>query len=280
MPNADDAARRAYWTAQMDEAYAFMQRMRDWPIDECGEPLVALPDAAAADGVKVVFSARPASNGAPRLYLLRAGLLAPFLAVARAMNARGWVLKVEDAYRTVDMQRDNVRLPGLFAAVLRKTGWECGGRTPPLELVTRRLAALIAATPRAGTHLAGSALDVSVLDRATGHEIDRGFPYLEMSEATPMASPFVSPAGQRHRREITALFARHGFEAYPWEFWHYNAGDVYAACLRRTGLPARYGPVHCDPATGAVTPVADPNAPLNPPATLADLLRQALDASG
>jgi len=71
---------------------------------------------------------------------------------------------------------------------------------------------------------------------------------------------------------------RHGFRTYHFEFWHYNKGDAYDAHLAGGGLPARYGPVHLDPATGAVRPVADPTAPLNSDAEISRLIEEALRA--
>ena len=38
----DAAARRVFWTEKLDDAYAFMQRVRQQPVKECGEPLVPL----------------------------------------------------------------------------------------------------------------------------------------------------------------------------------------------------------------------------------------------
>ena len=71
-------------------------------------------------GVEVAFSDLPHADGSPRLFWLRTSLMPRFLAVARAMNDRGWVLKVEDAYRTPAMQRALGTRPALFAAILEK----------------------------------------------------------------------------------------------------------------------------------------------------------------
>jgi hypothetical protein len=84
-----------------------------------------------------------------------------------------------------------------------------------------------------------------------------------MSEKTPMDSPFVPPEAQRNRQEISALMQRHGFVAYPWEFWHYSSGDAYEQVLMKTGRPAIYGAVSFDPQTLQVTPLAQPEQPLN-----------------
>ena len=77
-------------------------------------------DAVREAGVEVAFSDLPHADGSPRLFWLRTSLMPRFLAVARAMNDRGWVLKVEDAYRTPAMQRALGTRPALFAAILEK----------------------------------------------------------------------------------------------------------------------------------------------------------------
>ena len=194
------------------------------------------------------------------------------------MNTRGWVLKVEDGYRSVTMQQGLSLNESIFGAVLRKTQWECGGEKPPVDLLFRRLGSLIANMPKVGTHMSASAVDLSVLLRDTGEELERGGPYPEMSERTPMASPFVSDQSRQNRQDITALLEGHGFVAYPWEFWHYNDGDAYAELLKRTGLPGRYGPVHVDVATGQVTPIDDPHAPLNSREVVRELMETVLAA--
>ena len=64
----------------------------------------------------------------------------------------------------------------------------------------------------------GAAVDISVFSLEDGSEIPRGKSYLEMSEYTPMDSPFISSAEQQKRRAITALMERHGFCIIPVSF--------------------------------------------------------------
>jgi D-alanyl-D-alanine dipeptidase len=275
-----EEARRAYWAAQMDEAHAFMLQIRQYPVIECGEPLVNMVDAVRGSGIEVTFSKRPHVQGLPRLYWLRAGLLDSFLACARAMNERGWLLKVEDALRTMTMQKFLARAPYTFDVVVERLLWEGKGTLPPVELAMRRIGALVAAAPKVGTHMSGSAIDISVLDRASGQEVDRGRPYLEMSELTPMTSPFVSPEAHANRQAITALMAQYSFVTYPWEFWHYNQGDAYDHYLNQTGQPARYGAVNVSLTDGSVEPIADPLTPLNTYEEIENELKQALARRG
>jgi hypothetical protein len=163
-----------------------------------------------------------------------------------------------------------------FDRIVRMCVWECGGGVPPHELVFRRAKCLVAIIPCTGTHLCGAAVDVSVLRRDDGTEVWRGKPYLEMSEYTPMDSPFVTEQEHEQRRAITRLMEQHGFLHYPGEFWHYNKGDALFQMLTKSGQPGRYGPVHWNPPTGAVTPFADVHAPLTPPDVFQQLITDAL----
>jgi zinc D-Ala-D-Ala dipeptidase len=261
--NRDETARRNYWAAQLDEAHAFMMKGLSGAVADCGERLGSLPDAAREAGVEVAFSPLPHVHGLPRIFVLREGQIANFIAAAQRMNRRGWILRVEDAYRSRTMQKGIGREPFIFDAVLRKVVWELGGRTPDAAFLFKRLLTLCAQMPKTAPHMAGAALDISVLERATGAEIDRGGPYAEMSERSPMESPFVSPSAQHNRREITAIMRESGFVEYPFEFWHYGSGEVFEECVRPTGRPVRYGAVDFDVAAGRITPIEDPEKPLN-----------------
>jgi D-alanyl-D-alanine dipeptidase len=148
-----------------------------------------------------------------------------------------------------------------------------------VEFLRHRLAAVVASCPRVGTHMSGSAIDVSVL-AMDGRAVDRGGPYLTLSEVTPMDSPFVTEEAQRSRAQITSLMARHGFSTYPFEFWHYNGGDACDEFLRRSGTAARYGAVDVDPATGRVTPITKPEKQLNSAQEIQERIDEVLAGPG
>lgn len=237
----------------MDAAFDFMEAVRVYPLEECGEPMASLRDLP--DGVEVVFSDTLRNGRHPRVYAVRAGLHELFLGAAREMNARGWILKVEDGYRSPEMQRAQSHNPQYFDLILQKTIWELNGKIPSSDLMLRRVSALIATRCRIGTHVSGSAIDISVLDRNTGETLDRGGGYVEISERTPFASPFVSESQRACRDAIDAIMRRHGWIAYPYEFWHYSSGDAYAEILARSARAARYGAVNFD--GSQITPIPD-----------------------
>jgi len=237
-------------------------RALQWPVDECGESLASLQEAVKDSGVKVLFSPSEIVPGMQRLFYLRQSLIAPFLKAAAALNQRGWTLVVEDGYRTTTMQKNLSLLPQVFDAVLERCIWEYGD-IPPTDLMRRRLAALTAAHPKNGTHMSATAIDISVRETTSGDEVDRGRPYLELSELTPMQSPFISTTALKNRLAIRDILESHGFMAYPYEFWHYNQGDIYDEMLHHSGRAARFGAVHCDLNSGQITPVEHPDAALN-----------------
>ena len=260
----NDTARRAYWADQMQAGYELVQKVLPFEVRECGEPLASIPDAATAAGVEMLFSTSKIAGDLDRVFFIRRGLVNDVIAIGRDMNERGWILKIEDGYRSLEMQGQLVRKPELFDAILNKCIWENGGVVPPVELVFRRAIVLIANIPKIGTHMSASAIDISVFRRDDGSEVWRGNPYLEMSERTPMRSPFVEEEALRNRLEITALMESRGFIHFPFEFWHYNKGDAMGHVLSGQPGPAGYGPVHWDRQTNRVTACDDPLTPLNP----------------
>jgi zinc D-Ala-D-Ala dipeptidase len=262
--NDHDAARRAYWSEQMELGYAVVENVLPFEVRECGEGFASLRDAASAGAVEMQFSSSKIAGLLDRVFFMRESIAAKVVAIGRAMNARGWILKIEDGYRSLEMQGQLVRKPEVFDAILRKCIWENGGSLPPVEMVSRRAIVMIANIPKIGTHMSGSAIDISVFRRDDGREVWRGAPYLEVSESTPMRSPFIQPEALRNRLEIEAMMATHGFVAFPFEFWHFNQDDALGHVISGRPAPARFGAVDWDSRTNRVTPCADPLRPLNP----------------
>jgi len=272
----DESARVAFWVEYMERSYALSEAVMRYPLEENREPFAHIPAAMQAAGVEVIFSSTLLAGQFERLFYIRESLIPDLVAIARDMNARGWVLKFEDGYRTAAMQTALGRAPAIFDRIIQSCLRECHGQRPPVELVFRRAMCLVANVPATGTHLAGAAVDISVLRRDDGGEVWRGKPYLEMSEYTPMDSPFVTAQERQNRQEITRMLEQHGFMHYPGEFWHYNQGDSFSQIEAGTGRPGRYGPVHWDASANTVTPFADRFALLTSYATLQQLIEQAI----
>ncbi len=260
----DDTARRAYWTEQMELGFAMVEKLISFPVAECGERFACMRSAAASENVEMLFSTSKIAGNMDRVFFMRESLVRDVVTIGRVMNKRGWILKIEDAFRSLAMQGQLVRKPQVFDAILKKCIWENGGKIPPVEIISRRVIVMTANIPKIGTHMSGSAIDVSVFHRDDGREVWRGNSYLEMSERTPMRSRFVEPEHIANRLAITEVMESHGFMHFPFEFWHFNKGDAGDHILNHNAAPCRYGPVNWNPVTNEVTPVADPLSPLNP----------------
>lgn len=251
-------SRRLYWSRRMDDALVFLQEALRYPVEECGENLVPLPDATTRAGVEVCYSEKPFPGGMERLFLLRESLISCFVAIAGELNKRDLVLRVEDAYRTPRMQKSLALVPDVLDRVIEMVSWESGQEFPTPEEISDRLKVLVAWYPKTAGHMSGSAVDISVLDKSTLQELDRGGSYMELSENTPMDSPFIDTNCRRNREMISEIFSRHSFFPYPFEFWHYSSGDALSELIAAAGRTARYGPVDFDPSSGNFLPVACP----------------------
>jgi D-alanyl-D-alanine dipeptidase len=273
----DEAARRAYWADQMEQGYAIVQKLIEFPVNECGERFASLPEAAAAANVEMLFSTSKIAGELERVYFMRESLVHDVVTIGREMNERGWVLKIEDCFRSLDMQRQLVRKPSVFDNVLKKCIWELGGAIPTTEMMFRRAIVLTANMPKIGAHMSGSAIDISVFHRDDGTEVWRGYPYLEMSECTPMRSPFVAPEFVATRLEIAAMMEKQGFIHFPFEFWHFDKDDAGMHILTGNPAPCRFGPVNWNPQTNEVTPVENPLELLNPLSVIEKEIAAALE---
>ena len=253
---------REFWADCMEAAWELMQRLLVYPVEECGENLTMLPPLAQAQGVPLDFPPGKKRGTFERTYALRESLVAPLFRVAEAVRSRGWLLRIEDAYRPLAVQEQGATSDFVLSTVLAQVRWELRGAWPTATFLHRRLACWTAIIPKFANHTSGSALDVTVLDASTGQEVDRGGIYPEFTLRTPMDSPFVSATEMRNREATNELFAAEGFLPYPYEFWHYSWGDGDAELAAGTGRPGRYGPVHWDRETGTTRSEPDVLRPL------------------
>ena len=188
------------------------------PVRDAGEPLVALPPAFG-----------------PARALVRAGL-AERLALARADLPGSLGLLVIEGHRPAVAQRTII---ARYAAEVRAAHPDAG----PEEL--RRLTSRFVAPLEVAPHVAGAAVDLTLVDRR-GRELDLGTPV----DATPeqsggrcyFASDRISAEARRARTILARALRGAGLINYPTEWWHWSYGDRYWALL--TGAQAAlYGPV-------------------------------------
>lgn len=187
------------------------------PIQECGEPLVAI------------------DSGRDGLVRVRRGV-ALRLVRARSLLANRYRLVVVEGHRCAARQE---RLASEYLAYLEQL--HPGLTRAELQRLVSRYVAPIDVAP----HVAGAAVDITVTD-AEGWEIDLGTPVDATPEESRCRCYFASKDISRRARANRAMLARAmesaGFVNYPTEWWHWSFGDRYWALM--TGAEAAlYGPL-------------------------------------
>ncbi len=78
-------------------------------------------------------------------------------------------------------------------------------------------------------HNVGVAVDLTLVDRATGEELEMGTPYDTFTEAAHTANASGAIAG--NRQKLVEVMQRAGFANYPREWWHFSFGSAEAPRL-------------------------------------------------
>jgi zinc D-Ala-D-Ala dipeptidase len=205
-------------------------RVADIPVYDNAEPLVDL----AAHGI--VCDARPPHSPTGRM--VRVGL-ADRLVAADASLPDGLRLLVMEGLRTT---HDQQRILSRYSRQLRI-------HQPAIdERELRRLTSRYVAPLDVAPHVAGAAVDVTLIDHR-GVRLDMG----TVVDATPEDSrnacafdaPTISAEARANRGVLATALASAGLVNYPTEWWHWSYGDRYWAHL--TGASqACYGPVTSD----------------------------------
>lgn len=136
--------------------------------------------------------------GAARPLLRREAAVA-LARVERDLEAHGYALKIWDAYRPV-------------RATLAMVAWcEAHGRTDLLDdgYIARR-----------SRHNQGVAIDLTVVDRADGRELDMGTPFDNFTPRAHTAN--ATGAEAAHRALLGDAMRRAGFVNYVDEWWHFT----------------------------------------------------------
>jgi D-alanyl-D-alanine dipeptidase len=75
-----------------------------------------------------------------------------------------------------------------------------------------------------GRHTRGTAVDVTLVDKH-GNELPMPSPFDDFTEAAHRDSPTMAPAQHANMQKLQDVMVRHGFEPYPFEWWHYDFHD-------------------------------------------------------
>ena len=137
--------------------------------------------------------------------------------VQAALRARGFGLKVFDAYRPQSAVDHFVRWAADPAD--RRTKAEYYPDVPKSELFARGYIA------EASGHSRGSTVDLTVVRRSDGVELDMGTPFDFFGPESGADHPGLTDAQRANRRLLADAMQAHGFKPYPAEWWHFTLAD-------------------------------------------------------
>ena len=144
--------------------------------------------------------------------------------VARDLEKQGLAIKAYDCYRPVRAVAHFVRWARNLQDVARKADYY-----PQVEKQNLFRDGYIAA--RSG-HSRGSTMDIGLVMRADGRELDMGTPFDFFSPRSAPGDKTVSVQAQANRKLLADAMRRHGFMPYNKEWWHFT--------LRREPYPDTY----------------------------------------
>ncbi len=137
--------------------------------------------------------------------------------VASELNVQGYRLKVFDAYRPLcavkhfvlwGIEDQDIRMKPYFYPDLQKQELFSGG------YIAKR-----------SSHTRGSTVDVTLLDMATGKELDMGSPFDLFSEISHPDCRQVTDEQYDNRMFLQKVMTRNGFEPIDCEWWHFTLQD-------------------------------------------------------
>lgn len=156
--------------------------------------------------------------------------------VSKELYVQGYCLKVFDAYRPVTAVK-HFMMWGLEDLDLRMKPFFY----PDLDKRELFAKGYIA---KRSSHSRGSTVDLTLLEMATGREVDMGSPFDLFSEKSHPDYSGVTDEQYENRMRLQKAMMRSGFEPIDCEWWHFTLGDepypdtyfdfpVSAAYLRR-----------------------------------------------
>lgn len=213
------------------------------PIEECNEPLVAIPGEPFAFTQPHPYVALGAPYGDASPWMLRRRVLDALLVAQQALDVRrpGWRLKLFDAYRPIPVQAFMVWREFNLQAEQIGRSLAAYGSPAELEAADPALYAMLAPKvfefwsmpsedPRTPPpHSTGAAIDLTLQDDM-GIEVDMGSPIDETTERSypdhyaAAASP-EARAFHTHRTLLHEAMKSAGFNRHRNEWWHFSLGD-------------------------------------------------------
>ncbi|WP_019508626.1 M15 family metallopeptidase [Pleurocapsa sp. PCC 7319] len=226
-------------------------------IEECGEPLIAIPLDNFSVELPHPYVRLGAEYGEKSPYCLRQGVIKTLLEAQFLLEKRhpNWKIKIYDAYRPVGVQQFmvNYTFDSLVKNLnIKERQLSAQQRQDLWGQVYQLWAAPSLDKNMPPPHSTGAAVDVTIVDEQ-GKTLDMGGDIDELSERSQPDYYLSDPDESRqqyhfHRQLLNRVMTNAGFCRHPGEWWHFSVGDQMWAWLynlknsSHTAI-ARYGRV-------------------------------------
>jgi zinc D-Ala-D-Ala dipeptidase len=230
---------------------------RQVPIQECHEPLVAIPLELFAIETPHPYIKCGADYDGRSPYYLRQGVLDLLITAQAGLQQihPGWRIQIFDAYRPVEVQEYMVNYT--FGQTLRDRQLDLAqlsnAQQEQIWADVYKIWAIPSfdlATPP--PHSTGAAIDITLVDER-GNLVAMGSPIDEMSDRSlpgyfEKSQDPIEQQYQHHRQLLDRVMIDVGLVRHPSEWWHFSVGDQLWAWLKHQRDPqhpllARYGRV-------------------------------------
>ncbi|RXZ79554.1 peptidase M15 [Paenibacillaceae bacterium] len=135
-------------------------------------------------------------------------------AVQEELNKSGYSLKIYDAYRPQKAVEQFI----VWAKDVEDTKMK---QSFYPEVDKTKVFKLGYVASRSG-HSRGSTVDLTMVDAASGEEIDMGSPYDFFGDISSHGTKQITAAQTANRNLLKQTMEKHGFKAYSKEWWHYT----------------------------------------------------------
>ena len=218
-------------------------------IQECNEPLIAIPLEKFAVEFPHPYEKIGANYNGKSPYYLRQGVLDALLTAQTYLQGSypEWKIQIFDAYRTVEVQQFMVDYT--FDLVLKKEQLKAEELSPQQQQNIWEQVYQIWAIPSENPatpppHSTGAAIDITLVDE-TGKTLNMGG---EIDELSARSQPNyyanskdeTECTSHQRRKILNKIMTKAGFSRHPGEWWHFSLGDQMWA-WQMNQRTARYG---------------------------------------
>ncbi|MDJ0600000.1 MAG: M15 family metallopeptidase [Crocosphaera sp.] len=228
-----------------------MKPYQNIPIQDCGEPLIAIPLEQFSVETPHPYQKLGASYGQKSPYYLRSNVIEALIQAQTYLQQQypGWEIHIFDAYRPVTVQQFMVDYT--FTALLQEKGLILEQLSPAQQDSLWQQVYQIWAVPSDDLatpppHSTGAAVDITLIDDR-GELLDMGGMIDELSERSQpnyyaQSSDSTKQTYHQRRELLHQIMTQAGFLRHPGEWWHFSLGDQMWAWQSQKAV-AYYGKV-------------------------------------